>query len=176
MFNNWKIILLAVGILVVQESNAQKEDKLRHRLTFLFSHTHFYGLEENTSEKKMVIAASIGFNYEYALGKHWAVGLHNDLFMVSFKQEDKESGESLSRENPYLVSVVAIYKPWEKWSFYAGPGKEFERNKDFKVIKTGAEFGLPLARSFDIGFGGEYDWRIGGRDSWALGFSVGWKF
>jgi hypothetical protein len=166
-----KFLLAVAAFTCVNRMHAQESTKHVHRFAFVFSHTHFDGLENKTEQKKMVIAASIGLNYEWSFAPRWAVGIHNDLSMLAFKQRD-ESGAVLHRKNPWLVSLVGVYKASAKWSFFAGPGREFEQARNFTVIKSGFEFGLPLWKSFEVGFGGDYDIKINGADSWLLGFNI----
>ena len=122
--------------------------------------------------KRTFIAATIGLNYDLWFNEKWAVGLHNDFTTTSFNIEETEKGEIVAREYPLLTSLVVIYKPFKHWSLLAGPGKEFEKNKNFNVVKTGIEYGVELKKEWEVSFGFEYDKKFKGYSSWLMGIGI----
>lgn len=104
------------------------------------------------------------------------MGLHNDFIMQSFNIEDKHREPAIKREFPVLSCLVGIYKAGKHWSVFTGPGKEFEKNENFTVVKTGIEYGVELPGDFEVGFGLEYDTKVKGYDSWLAGIGISKKF
>jgi hypothetical protein len=158
------------------EVKANRENSPHQRVALIISHTHISAVNEYTGEKKTFTAASVGANYEYWFNSKWAVGLHNDLVMQTFHVEQKADGAVTKREYPLLATLVGIYKPREHWTVFTGPGEEFEKHENFTVIKTGVEYGVPLPKNFEVGFGVEYDIKIKGDDSWLVGVGVSKSF
>lgn len=165
------LAILSVTNLKAQESKAET-DKLHHRVSLIISHAHIPAANEVNGTKRVFVAASLGFNYELWFNSRWAVGLHNDIAMQSFNVERKQTAEVIAREYPILTTLVAVYKPAKHWSFFAGPGREFEKNESFNVIKTGIEYGIELPGTWEIGFGVEYDVKINGYNSVLVGIGI----
>lgn len=175
-----KLLLLFLSVLTCINSYAQEskeeENKLHHRVSLIISHAHIPAANEVNGSKHIFIAASLGVNYELWFNSHWAIGLHNDITMQSFNIERKSDNEIIAREFPVLSALVAVYKPAKHWSFYAGPGREFEKNESFNVIKTGVEYGIELPKTWEIGFSADYDIKINGYDAWLIGIGVSKNF
>lgn len=159
-----------------QKEEKEAEDKLHHRVSLIISHAHIPAGNEVNGSKRVFIAASLGVNYELWFNQHWAVGLHNDITMQSFNVERKNTDEVIAREFPVLTTLVGIYKPAKHWSFFAGPGREFEKNESFNVIKTGIEYGIELPKTWEIGFGLEYDVKIKGYNTVLIGIGISKNF
>ncbi len=155
-----------------KEPGSPVENALHHRVSFIISHSYLPVKNESTGEKKTFTAASLGLNYELWFNSSWAIGLHNDITMESFRAEDKGDGNIAEKEFPVLTSVVAMYKPWKHWSIFAGPGKEFEKSENFFLVKTGIEYGVELPKEWEIGFGVDYDIKINGYNSWLIGIGI----
>lgn len=164
--------LAAQGINKVEN----QENTLHHRVALVMAHSYIPAANEVNGETTIFIAPTIGFNYELWLNEKWAVGLHNDFIIQSFNIENENSKPHIKREYPILSALVAVYKPGNHWTFFGGPGKEFEKNENFNVIKTGLEYGVALPGSFEVSFGLEYDTKIKGYDSWLAGIGISKNF
>lgn len=159
-------------LMAQQKEEDEREDKIHHRVSLIISHAHIPAANEVNGSKHTFIAASLGVNYELWFNNHWAVGLHNDITMQSFNVEKKEDNKIIAREFPVLSTLVAVYKPGKHWNFFAGQGREFEKNESFNVIKTGIEYGVELQEKWEIGFGVDYDFKIKGYNSWLVGIGI----
>jgi hypothetical protein len=168
------MITFSTQLLVAQEkeNEANKENQLHHRISLMQAFSHIPSLSEINGQKHAFIAPTIGFNYELWFNKKWAIGLHNDFILQSFNIENEDGKPAIKREYPILTTLVGIYKPGKHLSFFSGPGIEFEKNKNFKVIKLGMEYGVELPQSFEVGFGFEYDAKIDGYSSWLFGIGI----
>jgi hypothetical protein len=144
--------VLVIGALSqnIRAQEMKTEEKelsyLHHRIAAILSHSLIPTEDEITDQKKTFIAASLGLNYELWLNNKWAIGLHNDFTIRSMQTEDNAGKTAIERELPALISLVGVYKPWEHWSFFGGPGNEFEKDQNFKVIKTGIEYGIDFPK------------------------------
>jgi hypothetical protein len=74
--------------------------------------------------------------------------LHGDIKLQSFEIEDKDI--KLVRTNPFSVAVILHFHPVRHWSFYTGPGYEFESDKNFFLIKVGTEYSFEVTEDFEI--------------------------
>lgn len=166
-------LLLSVnGTVQAQQKNEDSENSPHHRVSLILSHAHIPAANEANGSKRIFIAASLGLNYEWWFNNKWAVGLHNDITMQSFNVERKSSEEIIAREFPILTTLVVVCKPVKGWSFFTGPGREFEKNESFNVVKTGIEYGIELPKTWEIGFGLEYDVKINGYNSLLVGIGI----
>jgi hypothetical protein len=155
-----------------KEKEAENTNRLHHRFSLVLAHSHIPSANEVNDQKVAFIAPTIGLNYELWFNNKWAVGLHNDFIVQAFNIETEYDKPVIQREYPILSTVVGIFKPGKHFSFFAGPGVEFEKNEDFKVIKTGIEYGVELPKSFEFSAGFEYDAKINGYGSWLVGFGI----
>lgn len=180
MKNICKQLLTAAFILFCSQQSAAQEtkreneeiNKLHHRISLIVSHSHIPAANGLNGEKNVFMTPTLGLNYELWFNKKWAVGIHNDFIMTSFNIEEDNGKPSIKREFPILSAIVGVYKPGKHFSFFAGPGIEFEKNENFKVIKTGIEYGVELPQSFEVGFGFEFDAKINGYSSWLAGIGI----
>jgi hypothetical protein len=170
------LLAVVMGFYSKAQESKEAEDKLHHRISLIISHAHIPAANEANGSKRIFVAASLGANYELWFNSHWAVGLHNDITMQSFNIERKATKEIVAREFPVLSTLVAIYKPGKHWSFFAGPGREFEKNESFNVVKTGIEYGIELPKTWEVGFGAEYDVKINGYNSFLIGIGISKNF
>lgn len=180
MKNYWEslfvVVLFAFCSQSTQAQETEKEDNrenaLHHRVSFAIAHSYIPAANEANGEKTIFITPTLGFNYELWFNKKWAVGLHNDFIMQSFNIENTDNKPAIKREFPILTTLVGIFKPCKHIMVFAGPGKEFEKNENFTVVKTGIEYGVELPKGFEVGFGLEYDTKIKGYDSWLVGIGI----
>lgn len=149
-----------------------QEPKRKHKVAISIAHAFMQAISETGVTKQTLVIPTVGANYELWLNDRWAAGLHNDISMAAYKIEKSASRKMISRDYPVLTTLVAIYKPGEHWNFFAGPGREFEKNESFYVIKTGVEFGLGLPKSFEVNLGAEFDRKLRGYSSWLVGIGI----
>jgi hypothetical protein len=155
----------------IKEEN-KTDIKSHQRVSIVISHSHIPAANSVNGDKRMFVAASLGVNYEVWLNRRWGVGLHNDITMQSFNIEKRSGEEIVSRDFPVLATLAMVYKPFNHWIFLAGPGIEFEKNENFRVIKTGVEYSIEIPKKWEIGFGIEYDRKLRGYSSWLAGIGI----
>jgi hypothetical protein len=123
------LVILQVSIAVVGQESAIKEGiektPLRgtHRLSIVLGHSHLSeGIMDN-GKRGWKIIPSWGFDYDYWITDHWAVGIQNEMMIESFEVEDHEN-TVLERTRPVSSIAAVIFKPGEHFSFSTGAGGE----------------------------------------------------
>jgi hypothetical protein len=62
-----------------------------------------------------------------------------------------EDGETrLKRTNPFAVAAVMHYHALRHWSFYLGPGYEFESHENLFLVRAGTEYSFEITEDFEI--------------------------
>ena len=172
-----KLILLLVIInpqaLFSQESKDEKEKIQHHRIALFTGYTLVSGAVTSDSSTKMIVAPTIGFDYEYYFSEKIAIGSVNDLELDDYVVEDSE-GELLERDYSFSTALIFIYEPFEWWSVFAGGGYEFESNEGFPLIKVGTDFTKKFEQGWDVGISIDYDIKAE-NSSPAIGVSIGKK-
>jgi hypothetical protein len=85
-----------------------------------------------SGERGWTANPSWAIDYDYWLGDHWAIGLHNDIVVETFEVEDNND-EVIERTKPITNLASLIFKPKEHISFIIGAGGEFAKEADFFV-------------------------------------------
>lgn len=150
------------------------EEKVKHshwRISPFIGHT-FVALEKGGKHTPI---ASWALDIEYWWQENMGIGLHNDLEVESFIIEDEE-GEVIERHFPVVVSLDFLFKPWKKLVVYAGPGVEFDSNKNFGLIRLGVEYEFMVNERMDIAPTFFHDTRFNAFDTWTIALGVGWGF
>lgn len=137
---------------------------------------HTYINTETAEGKKYLIVPSIGFDLEYWFSEKFGLGSHNDLELISFEVE-KEGHTTLERENPLLLTLDALWKPYKGLVLLLGPGVEFEKTENLFVVRGGLEYEFELKSShWDISPTIFYDSRRHAYDTFSFGLGVGKRF
>lgn len=123
-----------------------------------------------------VFVPSYGVDLAYQLNPKWEVGLFADIELLDYTVETNDN-VTIERAYPLILSVVGIYKPFEKWAFIIGPGYEFETNKNFYIGRLGVEYELAVTRpDWLISFGVTYENKELEYHVWEFGWTIGKLF
>jgi len=125
------------------------------------------------SETVLIVAPTLGLEYEYLFSSKWSVALMTDLELKDY--EIKVGDGRIIRENIWIISVVGMYKITHRLVFYAGPGYEIEKHHNFWLLRTGLKYEFNLGNDFDISPSIEFDWKEE-YTSHFVGITVGKKF
>ena len=145
MLKNFIKIYLIFLIVAIVSSTAfaqdhEPEEVFKHnRVSLTFGHTHIPRGSPGVNNSSSLVVPSWGLNYEYWFSRKWALGLHNDTEIATYVVEDN-TGSTIERERPVIVSLVGIYNPWKGLEFVAGFGREFETHKSFWVYRAAIEY------------------------------------
>lgn len=152
--------------------NTHKETP-HFRVALMIGHT----LITDQHAKENFFIPSWGLDLEYWVNQKWGIGLHNDLELETFVIIDKESADNgLERVLPLVVSIDALYKSWKGLVLQLGPGIEFERTKNYFLLRAGIEYEFELLNHWDIAPSIFYDSRYGTYDTWSIALGVGKRF
>jgi hypothetical protein len=142
-----------------------------HRLTAGLGHTHVSRGKDLGGDRQWLVLASSSLDYDYWLSDKWAVGLQNELVLEQFVIEDN-AGEEVERNHPLLIVPVAIYKPFEHFSFMGGIGIEYTSDETLTATRLGVEYGTHLGPRWEVGAAVVWDAKWNYYDSWGLSFTV----
>ena len=124
--------------------------RLRHTVAFFQGVTFVPLTRENPLDKEQNVSTvtTYGLNYVYTLNHRWAVGGMFDFQQAKYYIEDE--GQVIERYKVAVAVLQAYYEPVRGLNLFAGPGMEFEANKNFYVLKAGLEYELYLANNWWI--------------------------
>ncbi|HET9432966.1 MAG TPA: hypothetical protein VFO37_04375, partial [Chitinophagaceae bacterium] len=85
--NGWAVtFFIFIATSVTSQENTDKEIKEEavkgtHRLSLVLGHSHVSeGIQDN-GKKGWKVIPSTGFDYDYWISEHWALGLQNDIMI-----------------------------------------------------------------------------------------------
>lgn len=152
-----------------------EEFNKHNRVSIVMGHTHIPKGVPSVANGGSIIVPSWGLNYEYWFSQKWALGMHNDMEIATYIIEDNTGG-TIERSRPIIVSLLGIYNPWKGLEFLAGFGREFEKHHNFWVYRFGIEYELGIGHHWDIAPALTFDIKENLYDSWTLGLVIGKRF
>lgn len=152
-----------------------EEFKPHSTIGLVVSHAHVFTGRDANGDKKVLALASWGIDYNYHLSPKWAVGLHTDIIIESFKVEEHD-GEIIERSYPIAPALMGIYKPSHHWSLMAGAGAEFAKEENFFLTRLGVEYGAEIRNGWEVFGSLAYDIKWNAYDSWVLGLGISKAF
>lgn len=124
-------------------------------------------LDENTDN--ILVAPTVGLNYDFRVGEKWGLGLHSDIVLQQYKVEDHNDETVLVRENPVALVLVGLFEPLPSLMLIAGYGIELEAHENIQLLRFGVEYGFHLPGNWELGFALEFDRKINTYNSWVFG-------
>ena len=173
-------VLFVVSVLVCPavaseheggEEGTTHEDRPRRNLIRLMAG---YSIVPDIESSSSEMIPALGFDYQRFVKGRLYVGTYNDLELTTYVIRT-EDGDLLEREYAFVSTVVVGYdfKPW--FSAFAGPGYEFETNKNFFVFRAGVEFMKELTERYTVSIPLYYDYKVE-YGAFGTGLAVAWKF
>jgi len=168
--------IYSLSPLVSQSQDHEEDEFNKHnRISLVIGHTHIPKGVPAVPDGGSIIVASWGLNYEYWFSRKWGLGLHNDMEIATYYIED-DTGGTIERSRPIIVSLVGIYNPWKGLEFLAGFGREFEEHQNFWVYRFGIEYEIEFGHHWDLAPAFIYDVKENLYDSFTLGIVIGKRF
>jgi hypothetical protein len=155
-----------------EKNDKEKEEKYRHRITFMMANSHIPNMEGVEGQSNFSIVPTWGFDYDFWFNGRWAIGLHNDLVLQRYKIIKEEDQTEVERSYPLGTCIVGIYQPFKHVAFVTGIGKEFEKHESFGMWKIGAEYGFELPKAWELSLNFQYDNKFNAYDSWLFGLGI----
>lgn len=140
------LILMFITSLGAQEIEEEKE--IKHNVALVFGITH---IPKTISEGETLNSQNlptIGADYFYHFSQKWRLGVVIDVELGKYEVEFND--ENLKREIAVVTGVVAGYKILKEWSILAGPGIEFERNKNLFILRVNTEYEFELGKNWGL--------------------------
>jgi len=102
------------------------------------------------SEPVSVLAIpTLGLDFQYWFNPKFGLALKNEFEIVTYVLQDENSPE-LEREYPLISVLVGLYKLRKGPSIYLGGGIEYEKSKNFFILKAGVEYELEIGNHWDV--------------------------
>ena len=149
------LFLLVIAPAFSQEDN--EEEQAKHKVVLLLGLTHIPEAIEEGEVLKSEYVPTVGVDYFYKFNPKWVLGLVLDLELGKYAVDF--GGENIPRENAVITGVVAGYRLLKALSIYAGPGVEFERNKNLFIIRATAEYEFELGNNWGLSPALGYDFK-----------------
>lgn len=169
------VICMLHGFSHAQGINEQTENREEHkpkiRGAIMMANAHVPHATEGG--KKIAVIPTWGFDVDYFFHSRWSVALQGDIKLQSFEVED--NNVQLERTNPVAFTTVLHYHALRHWSFYAGPGYEFEEHKNLWLFKIGTEYSFEITENFEIGLNLMYETKEEVYDAWTFGIAFNKK-
>jgi hypothetical protein len=156
-------------------SSEHETFKPHSTIGLVVSHAHVFAGRDENGGKKVLDLASWGIDYNYHFSPKWAMGLHTDIIIESFKVEGHD-GEEIERSYPIAPAMMGIYKPNHHWSLMAGAGAEFAEEGNFFLTRLGVEYGVEIRKGWEVMGALAYDIKWNGYDTWVLGLGISKAF
>lgn len=167
------ICFAAVSACAFGQSMDEHAENSRYlRLTAGIQHTHIEKKIEGKSAGLSVAGWALDADYWFT--SHLAMGFTGDILLENIvsQPEGLEKREKLEKNYPISIVPTVYYQPVHHISLLAGYGFELSREKDLRLFRTGAEYGIELARSWEVGFSILYDVKPHTHDSFSLGLGL----
>jgi outer membrane protein W len=165
------LFIISVAKFATAQETENKEFKPKIRGAIMMANSHVPNATEGG--KKVAIIPTWGFDVDYFFHPRWSVALQGDIKFQSFEVEN--DGVVLERTNPIALTAVLHYHASRHWSFYVGPGYEFERHENFFMVKVGTEYSFEITEDFEIALNVMYENKEEVYDAWTFGIAFNKK-
>lgn len=156
-----------LSLSLFAQDHEEESDK-KHRITLVMANTHVNQIVND--ENQIFIIPTWGLDYHYQLSKRFALGLQNDIELMTFEVEHE--GVELQRSYPFSTSLVVSAKVWKELAFFVGPGYELEKTRNFFQYVIGTEYGFRMNENWELGINLTYNNKEAYYDSWMFGFGL----
>ena len=122
-----------------------------------------------------IFVPSWGLDLEYWHSHRFGLGLHTDVELQDFIVLNQDE-EEVERNEPFIITLDGLYRPWKDLILMGGPGVELEEGESFFLFRFGFEYEVPVGSSFDLFPSIFYDQRLDGYSTLTVGLGVGKRF
>lgn len=141
------------------------------RAAMLIGHTL---ITPGNSDTRLFVP-SWGLDLEYWHTHELGVGLHTDIELQDFIVLNNEQ-EEIQRNQPFIITLDGLYRPWKGLVIMGGPGLEVEKEETFLLFRIGLEYEFDIAAGWDLFPTLFYDQRLDGYSTASIGLGVGKHF
>ncbi len=155
-------------------SSKQMIPLLHHELDGFVGTTHVPKGTLDNSNATLVLP-NIGINYKYWFSEKFAIGWYNNIVALTYVL-NSDTHQDLDRDYPVTSTIVGVFRPWKKLSFFAGAGLEFDKNESLFVMRFGLEYGFSLSNDWYLSPRFIFDNMGGDIQAYTLGVGIGRRF
>jgi len=174
---NLRVIFLMYILTIIpafaQEKSEEGEQEKPHSLAFVFGYTHIPEATKDGKTEEAVFVPTIGLDYFYKLNEKWSVGGALDMELSNYEVDFED--DELTREIAIVFGALVGYEMLPGWAFLAGPGVEFERNKNLFILRFSTEYTFELGNNWGLFPSFTYDFKKE-YSSYALGVGLKKRF
>ncbi|TDK45423.1 hypothetical protein [Algoriphagus formosus] len=172
---SWKATFLIFGLSLfglvgfAQENESEEEGSHvpKIRAVIMMANSHVPNAFEG--EKRVAIIPAWGLDVDYYFHSKWSVAFQADMKVQSFEVE--KEGVFLERSYPFSGAFVLHYHTKKHWSFYAGPGYEFEKSENLGFFRIGTEYSFEITEQFEIALNLAYENKQDIYNAWTFGIA-----
>jgi opacity protein-like surface antigen len=151
------IMLFLFCVTPFQAQEAVQEKEIKHNVSFVFGFTHIPQTLEEGEPLNSQNIPTIGVDYFYHFNQKWRLGAVVDVELGKYEVDFND--ENLKRETAVVTGVMAGYRILKGWSILAGPGVEFERNKNLFILRLSTEYEFELGKNWGLFPSFSYDFK-----------------
>lgn len=151
------VVLLWCGTLLCSSyaARAEEADKESKHHVGVVGGLTYVPIGQRDPDDDFVIAPTVGVEYLYEFQPRWLVAGMADIELIEYGIESK--ARLITRENPLILAVTAMFRVTHEWIVYLGPGYEIESHETFFVIRAGVKYefhsgGLEIAPTLEFDF------------------------
>lgn len=148
-----------------EEASKVHQPKIRGAVMMANSHVP----KSTNGDKKVAVIPTWGFDVDYFFHPRWSVALQGDIKLQSFEIEHE--GVILEKSYPVEFAGVIHYNALRHWSFYAGPGYEFEKTENLSLVRHVTEYSFESTEIFEIALNFAYENKQEVYDAWTFGIA-----
>jgi len=165
------ILMVLASYTVVAQTTESESFTPKIRGAIMMANSHVPKATEGG--KSIHVIPTWGFDVDYFFHPRWSIALQSDIKIQSFEVEDNNA--ELERTNPITLTGVIHYHALRHWSFFVGPGYEFERHENLFLVKAGTEYSFEITENFEIALNLNYENKQEVYDSWTFGIAFNKK-
>jgi hypothetical protein len=166
------VILTLLMVLSAGKMLAQEDEDAAHkpkiRAAIMMANSHVPNAFEG--DVKVALIPTWGFDVDYFFHPRWSVAIQGDVKLQSFEVEEANN-VILERSYPVALTTVIHYHALRHWSFYAGPGYEFESSGNLFLVRVGTEYSFEITEDFEIALNLIYENKEEVYDTWTFGIA-----
>ncbi len=166
--------VLALFLTAFIAKGQEKEKEARHSVGIMISHATVLTEAEIEGQQSVFWVPTWAILYDFELTERFALGIHVDVFLQSFKIE--ENGKIISRNYPIAVALVGEYNVYKRLWLSFGGGIELEREKNLGLLTLGLEYVVPIREQWKLTPSLSFDAKIDGYQNWILGLAIARRF
>jgi hypothetical protein len=167
------ICLLSIISASAQEETEERNQEKRQTLAFVFGYTHIPAATKDGKKEEAVFVPTIGLDYFYLLNEKWTVGGVFDMELSRYEVAFED--DEITREIAIVLGALVGYEVLPHWGILAGPGIEFEKNKNLFVFRLTTEYTFEIGDDWGLFPSFTYDFKKE-YSSYAIGIGIKKRF